>query len=423
MSTRQLSEVITSGGIRSINFFNGRLLSAEDMTQEQGTRRDADALLGRSLGAGIACGLEVSGAASSGAVPVVTVQAGLAINAMGQALRLSDAVDLSLVRPADTSASGAASGFSECQPPQAGVYVADAGVYLLVLCPASTTEGRAPVSGLTTCMSSCNAKYKIDGIQFRLVPLDVATADLSQPAYLRNLVAYECYGSPGDPAAFISDPFAASWDRNGLLDVMRRNQIGIGDCDVPLAVIYWTLAGIQFIDMWSVRRRITQPDAARGWPLLFGDRRRAEAQAMIQQFENQIEDIFTAESSLETIQVTDRFVFLPPAGMLPMIGNGSPKGFDPGTFFGDHASSAVATMDGAELRALFAEALDHEPIDLRAPSKIQLYVTFENVLAVENGQSSQLALIFASQYLTRRETARYSFAAFDIGHFATDFVR
>ena len=82
MSTRQLSEVITSGGIRSINFFNGRLLTAEDMTQEQGTRRDADALLGRSLGAGIASGLEVSEAASSGAVPLVTVQAGLAINAL-----------------------------------------------------------------------------------------------------------------------------------------------------------------------------------------------------------------------------------------------------------------------------------------------------------------------------------------------------
>ena len=422
MSTKQLSEVITSGGIRSINFFNGRLLTAEDMTQEQGTRRDADDLLGRSLGAGIACGLEVSEVASSGGMPVVTVQAGLAINARGQALRLSDAVDLSLVRPAGAGATAAASGFSDCQPPQPGVYVADAGVYLLVMGPASTTEGRAPVNGLTTCMSSCNAKYKIDGIQFRLVPLDAA-ADLGQPALLRNLVAYECYGSPGDSAAFISDPFAASWDRDGLLDVMRRNQIGIGDCDVPLAVVYWTLAGIQFIDMWSVRRRITQPDAARGWPLLFGDRRRAEAQAMIQQFENQIEDIFTTESSPETIQASNRFVFLPPAGILPMIGNGSPQGFDPGVFFGDHASRAVATMDGAELRALFAEALDHEPIDLRAPSKIQLYVTFENLLAVQIGQSTQLTLIFASQYLTRRETARYSLASFAIGRFASDFVR
>lgn len=422
MSTRQVSEVITSGGIRSINFFNGRLLTAEDMTQEQGTRRDADALLGRSLGAGIAFGLEVSEAAASGTGPVVTVQAGLAINAKGQALGLSDAVDLSLVRPADTGTSDATSGFSDCQPPQPGVYVADAGVYLLVMCPASTTEGRAPVNGLNTCMSSCNAKYKIDGIQFRLVPLDPA-ADLSQPALLRNLVAYECYGSPGDPAAFISDPFAASWDRNGLLDAMRRNQIGIGDCDVPLAVIYWTLAGIQFIDMWSVRRRITQPDAASRWPLFFGDRRRAEAQAMIQQFESQIDDVFTTESSLDTIQASDRFVFLPPAGMLPMVGAGSPKGFNPGTFFGVHASRTVATMDGAALRSLFAEALDHEPIDLRSTTKVQLYVTFENLLAVQKGQSTQLALIFASQYLTRRETARYGFAFFETSHFASEFVR
>jgi len=422
MSTRQLSEVITNPSMRSINFFNGRLLTAEDLGQEQAIRRAADARIGQAVGYGVANGLEVSQPVSAATQPVVTVQPGLAINLKGQAMSLSDAVDVSLVRPASAGVPATLGTFSDCQPPQPGIYVADAGVYLLVMCPASATEGRAPVNGLGTCTVACNARYNIEGVQFRLVQLPTG-ADLTQPALLRNTVAYECFGTIVDTAAFVSDPFNASWDRTGLLDLMRRKKIGIGDCDLPLAVIYWTLEGIQYIDMWSVRRRLAKPGASHSWPLLFSDRRTSETDAMIQQFQDQIETIFTVESGLENIQATDRFTFLPPVGLLPMRGPGSARGFDAGTFFGSRASRAIATMDGESLRSLFAEARDHEPIDLRSAEKIQLYVTFENLIAVQNGQSSQLAVIFASRYLTRRETARYSFASFELGHFASNFVR
>jgi hypothetical protein len=422
MSTRQLSETITNPSLRSVNFFNGRLLTAEDLGQEQAIRRAADARIGQAVGSGIAYGLEVAQAASSPAQPAVTIQPGLAINLKGQAMSLSDAVDVSLVRPATAGTPAPSGVFSDCQPPQPGIYVAAAGVYLLVMCPASATEGRAPVNGLGTCTVACNARYNIEGVQFRLVQLPTA-ADLTQPARLRNTVAYECFGTIGDTAAFVSDPFNAPWDRTGLLDLMRRNKIGIGDCDVPLAVIYWTLDGIQFVDMWSVRRRLTEQTAIHSWPLLFSDRRVSETDAMFQQFEDQIETIFTAESGLENIQATDRFTFLPPVGLLPMRGAGSPKGFDAGMFFGNQSSRAIATMDGASLRSLFADARDHEPIDLRSAAKVQLYVTFENLIAVRNRQSSQLAVIFASRYLTNRETARYSFASFELGCFASNFVR
>jgi len=422
MSTRQLSEVITNPSMRSINFFNGRLLTAEDLGQEQAIRRAADARIGQAVGYGVANGLEVSQPVSAATQPVVTIQPGLAINLKGQAMSLSDAVDISLVRPASAGASAGLGVFGDCQPPQPGIYVADAGVYLLVMCPASTTEGRAPVNGLGTCTVACNARYNIEGVQFRLVQLPTG-ADLTQPALLRNTVAYECFGTIVDTAALVSDPFNASWDRTGLLDLMRRKKIGIGDCDLPLAVIYWTLEGIQYIDMWSVRRRLTKPPGSHSWPLLFSDRRVSETDAMIQQFQDEIEAIFTTGSGLENIQAADRFTFLPPVGLLPIRGPGSAQGFDAGAFFGSSASRAIATMDGASLRSLFAEARDHEPIDLRSAEKIQLYVTFENLIAVQNGQSSQLAVIFASRYLTRRETARYSFASFELGHFASNFVR
>jgi hypothetical protein len=422
MSTRQLSEVVTDNRLRSINFFNGRLLTAEDLGQEQTVRRAADARLGQAIGSGIAFGLEVSQPISATSQPVVTVQPGLAINLRGQALSVSDAVDVSLVRPTGAVAAAGPGVFTDCQPPQPGVFVADAGVYLLVMCPASATDGRAPANGLGTCTVSCNARYSLEGVQFRLVQLPTA-ADLTKPALLRNSVAYECFGTFIDTLAMLGDPFNALWARTGLLDRMRSNNVGISDCDVPLAVIYWTLDGIQFIDMWSVRRRLTEQAAVRSWPLLFSDRRLSETDAMIQQFQDQIEAVFAGESGLENIKMTDRFTFLPPVGLVPMRGPGSPKGFDAGTFFGSFSSRTIATMDGASLRSLFAEARDHEPIDLRSQSKIQLYVIFENLVAVKAQQSAQFSVVFASRYLTNRETARYSFASFELGHFASNFVR
>jgi hypothetical protein len=347
------------------------------------------------------------------------VQPGLAINSRGHALSLSEAADISLVRPPANFSPATGAVFADCQPPQPGAYLVDEGVYLLVMSPASVTEGRAPVNGLGTCSDGCNARYKVEGVQFRLVPLQPASR-LDQPALVRNRVAYECFGYPGDTDALVADPYSGSWARTGLLDVMLQNKIGIGPCDVPLALLFWTLPGIQYIDMWSVRRRVAEPDASLGWPLLFGARRVGEAHAMIQQFQDQVDDAFHSASDLSGVKAADRFAFLPPAGLLPVQTFHSPKGFVPTTFFGDQASRSIATMDGAALRALFAEALSHEPIAVGSGARIQLYVTFENYLAVQAGAVSQLTVIFASKYLSRRETARFDIASFASGRFASN---
>ncbi|RKH28981.1 hypothetical protein, partial [Corallococcus sicarius] len=74
-------------GIRSTNFFNGRLLSAEDLGQEQTARDAAQQRLGRALGEGVAYGLEVSlSQDNSATTPLVTVQPGLAVNREGEAM-------------------------------------------------------------------------------------------------------------------------------------------------------------------------------------------------------------------------------------------------------------------------------------------------------------------------------------------------
>ena len=65
MSTIHLEEPLTAGGIQAINFFNGRLLSGEDLTHEQAMNLLGQRRLGQTIGTGVAFGLEVEKNASS----------------------------------------------------------------------------------------------------------------------------------------------------------------------------------------------------------------------------------------------------------------------------------------------------------------------------------------------------------------------
>src|SRR6185503_6560377 len=178
MSTAELLKPILESGIRSVNFFNGRLLTGEDMSREQLANREARKLIGQAVGDGIAYGFEVAKTPGAGTAPRLTVQPGLALNRCGEALRLASAADLSLVRPQNGSTAGDSS-FGDCTPFQSGTYVAGSGVYLLVISPARGTEGRAPISGLGNDPVDCNTRYTVDGVQFRLVQLDLTPSELN----------------------------------------------------------------------------------------------------------------------------------------------------------------------------------------------------------------------------------------------------
>ena len=117
-----LLTAIVNDRTRSVNFFNGRLLTGEDLTAEQQANRVAHGLLGQAIGSGVAYGLEVSKSAALNqvATPVLSIKRGLALNSNGGTLLLDNDTDLSLVRPA-TTANGGSSVFSECLPMQSGV--------------------------------------------------------------------------------------------------------------------------------------------------------------------------------------------------------------------------------------------------------------------------------------------------------------
>src|SRR5687768_14098517 len=116
----QLEQPLKEGGIRSVNFFNGRLLAGRDLSREQTARREADWRLGLAAGDGVAFGLEVrrDTELSTDAAPVMRITGGLAVNRKGQVLRLTADTSVALTRRFDVATSDCV--FGDCAPVAGG---------------------------------------------------------------------------------------------------------------------------------------------------------------------------------------------------------------------------------------------------------------------------------------------------------------
>jgi hypothetical protein len=413
-----LEHALVEGGLRSVNFFNGRLLSAEDLRSEQAYQDTARRRLARMLGEGVAYGLEVSEAAgSSSSRPLVTVQAGIAITRAGSTLELPGATDVSLVRESTANGTTPGAGFEPCSASLPGTYAAGAGIYLLVLAPAQASRGRAPVSGLGNVEAACNTDAAIQGVQFQLLHAETGL-DLTDADLVRNRLAHLCFGTD-DPRRHLAafEPLGPPPGGYGLLDDLRR--ICLGPDQVPLSALLWNAdCGIQFLDLWSVRRRLTAPDPAARGPAFVDQRRASESEAMFLQFQAQVRDLSAPARAPADLVAADHFDYLPPLGLLPLAHDGVP-GFDAARFFGDQASLEVAVTDAALVRSLAHESIHHEPIPVGpGGGKIQLYQVYENLLAVAAGQTRQSVLLFASAALPYQGIARFQLAQWDRSRFA-----
>ncbi|HEY0006838.1 MAG TPA: hypothetical protein VGB17_18810 [Pyrinomonadaceae bacterium] len=420
MNEKRLTETITEDGISWINFFNGRLLSGEDLSREQDSNLEGRRRLGRAIGEGIAYGLEVSIAkgVNTRESPQVEVEAGLALNRQGQSLSLGSRTRVRLARPVNAeSVDFSGSAFDDCKPLQPGTYVAEAGVYLLTIAPARSSQGRATVSGLDNILARCNTHHTVEGVQFRLIQLGLSSHELEDTARLRNIIAYRCFGF-GNPQAqpFFTNPFDPSTKARSLLDELRPRLLT--DCDVPLAIINWTtLDGIKFVDMWAVRRRLTAPQAATTWGAATGDARSSLTEAMVWQFADQIKDLREGSSSLESLTAKGRFKYLPPLGLLPV----SRQNFDGvivNDFFSGFAHREPEFVDGVILRSLFEQASEHEPIDLSRGEMVWLYKCWQNELVFRRSGNVQPYVIFTSAWMPYLAAARFDASRWDFSNYA-----
>ncbi len=422
---------------RAPNFFNGRLLSGEAMTDEQRAQKVAHSLLAESIGDGVVYGLTVELKSGTDITsPVVTVKSGVAINRCGEILLLANDTDVQLVPPAhvatppatifglckppiaDTSCS---SDFQTLQPPQSGTYVADDGVYLLTICSIGAGNGLATVSGLGDAPKGCNIKYVVDAVEFRLLELPVDPSVRADTAHLRNWVAYHCFGVD-DMLDYATDPFGVNADTepHTLLDDIRGTQLT--DCDVPLAALYWTATGgVQFVDLWSVRRRVAHTRAASAFPL--DDVRLATAEAMRDQFKEHLRAVLDVASTPANVQASDSFRYLPPAGLVPLASAANPRAFVVTSFFQGKTWNSHANwpqpvyMEGGMLEALLRDSAKYPPVDLQDPEMIWLYSVRQNIVALNTSGSIQPYVVFANAGMPFFGEPRFDRSHFNYANF------
>jgi hypothetical protein len=434
MSAVSLLTPILNGGIQNVNFVNGRGLTAEDMTAERTANLQRQRLMGTSIGDGVAYGLEVTLSSSSVAYgqQVVHVTAGLAVNRNGDMLQLPSDTDITLTATLPAAAANGAL-FAPCQPPQ--TQLTNPGIYVLTVMPASGYQGSAPVTQLNSSgvATSCSSRFKTAGVQFRLSLVTLAgTGTGLQPtlyalgnqiqsqlnnntsaaslapslSQFRNGLAYACFGVE-TLAAYAADPFAglpqsSTLSSYGLTDDQRTAGL-ITDCEVPLALAYWSQQGIQFVDMWSVRRALTPPSAASDWSQQLSQRRSIDAFAAFVQFQAQIDDLIAdvAPNTLSTAKVTDYFLFLPPAGVLPLSGFGS-NGIGPAQFFAGRQTRGPFFIEGVKLEPVLRQSLACAPIDLATDQQMMwLYVIRENMQAASSSivAAPTPAVVFTTGYM------------------------
>jgi len=415
-----LGQSVTTGGIRTVNFFNGRLLSARDLKTEQDAAERAHRRLGRGVGDGIIYGFEVAEAqASTVQTPVVTVQPGMAVNRLGAVLELATAVDVSLV-DIGSAAQGSGTAFSECDPGSPGGATAT-GLYLLTVSPASAGRGRAQVSGLGNESAACNTDVSEDGVTFSRTSLPVDADIVADTPRLRNRVAHLMFGTIDprrwpefDPMSFVPGPY-------GLLDDLRETCLD--DSQVPLAVVFLPPGGgVDFVDRWSVRRRLIEPSPATPWPPLLEDRARAEAEAALLQFQEQVDDLAAGPKSLAFTKATEYFEFLPPVGMIPVGGTEGLRGFDADWFLTGQDSSEVATTNAELLRGLVQLSFEHRPIAPGTGERVQRYFIYDNLHAFEQGAAAGTVMVFAKASLPYVGIARFHFGHFGQSRFAPSVI-
>lgn len=431
MEPRSLFDPVIDSGLRNPHFFEGRLLTAESLREDQKAHRERQRLSGQALGAGVVRGLEVTlEPLVAGAVRrTVRIGQGVALNQEGELLVLRQDIRADVVPPS-APPEAPASLFARCEPSPVPVLPSSHGLYLLVMSPASGFRERAPKSGLgqEDTIIGCGDRYAVDGVKFRLEPLAPAllagddapalaaldallagTANAAQRSRLRNLCAHLLIGA-GERMRFARDPFAregggSALTAYGALDRLRALE-RLSRCDVPLSFFLWHASGIAYMDLWAVRRRPVAAGLSAEWPALEGLRARAEAEALRLQFQAQLADVLGEADDLSAISAQDFFRYLPPAGLLPVIDVQRPRGVTVPGFFAGRTWRGPVFMEGARLSAIFEAALPYPPLDLEQQEMVWVYLTRENRAPAGQAAAPPFAL-FASGQLPFFGEARF----------------
>ena len=418
MSTKGLLDPFVEHGIKHTHFFEGRLLTAQDLRDQQQAERSHDAQIGRALGAGVLNGLHVSvdHAGADGKPPVLKVAQGLAINADGDVIEVAEEyVKVQLARSLEETSDDAL--FATCGGPLRDTEELPdgVGVYLLVMLPAQTLQGRAAKSGLGDdgVVKGCGSRHQVVGVQFRLVSLSLMNYKLLTDNFdisllgmeasteekiktlslLRNYLAYlflEKDTSSINALPSTSQTFNTFQQLQSALEVLHNNE-DVLSCEVPLALLYWDLGGVQFTDNWSVKRLARQYVSAglKNVSPSFGVER-------FLQFVDHLQYLMDSALQMDMQAAEELFRYLPPVAYVPVQGAGSSQGVNASTFFDSFTRGIDTHLLTNKFYELYQESLHYASVDLNSKPYLNTFALRENRQVVNAALSQQLYQGFAS---------------------------
>ena len=406
-----LDQPLAEGGIRTVNFFNGRLLTGSDMGREQAARREADARIGLAMGDGVAQGLEVSfaGHIAPNNRPAATVKAGVAVNREGRTLRLTQDVTIEISRRAASAPETVPCLFDDCVDQIPGDYVAGQGLFLLTIAPAFVSEGRAKTSGFDDQGVRCNTDATVEAVQFRTLEIDPVLLDGASfaAANFRNRVAYRAFGT-GVTRDWPADLLGARPRGDDLLDELGTS---LRADEVPLALLAFT-GSFQhlFTDNWSVRRPVCPRDAAAVAANLSEPRRTGVGRAMFRQFQDHVAQLAGAHGSLGSVTARSHFRWLPPAGILPWLSDAQVR-----AFFSGMTVRGPLHIDAASVEPLVRESFAMPAIETESDEAVWLYRIAQNLM---DPAGPGEVLVFASGHLPYRGDARFNLNYWNYANYA-----
>jgi hypothetical protein len=203
------------------------------------------------------------------------------------------------------------------------------------------------------------------------------------------------------------------------LDGLRPNRLT--DCDVPLAIFYWTLGGgVKFIDLWSARRSPTRINLTGGWSHFVDDRSEREGEARFLQFQGQITELLHAAANPRLVTAADHFRYLPAVGVIPRSKDVE-LGFNYRQFFQGQTYREPVFIEGARVEHLIHDSLPYAPIKLGTGELIYLYEVRQNGQRIAAGgpNAAQSYLVFSSGHMPFCGEARFDVNRYDYSNYST----
>jgi hypothetical protein len=330
--------LIVDSGRRRPFYFDGRFLTAADLTADQQYVRSRQSDLAQAVGAGVVRGLRVGLGTQAGSnSPTLVIEPGIGITPGGDLVDIDAVQEIPLAALPETTGLDLQLGIKQLPAAGAGNR---SGLFVLALRPLEFATN--PVAAYPTTLDGARTVRDGDIVEataITLIPYP-DRAGVENAAAKRARVAREIFHD--------------------------RQRPGVLQAALPLAMLCLDGGALRWLDVAMVRREVgAESTLAAG----LGQRPRALLEAWLQQHQDHLDDL-PASDLQAGFTAASRFEVLPPVGPMPAAAIRFDEVLGQRTmlqgYFPPMVECEFAFIPADELASLVQEALALPAIDLRA---------------------------------------------------------